>query len=309
MADYVFHVLHNARPEYEMDILMILRNGSESTHEEVFSDGESLGLLIGTRVNTERMLKDILQSLRDLDLMERRKIKLTESGQTLAQIAYSNPGLFPEIFHYLCYSAWNAERETQKCFSWSYRILCKYLWGQSNAILSNDSLASFISAEASQRFQIKSVSFSSNSVNGIIIWLEALTPPVIHCRNGQSNNKTFSRRTFCPPELFVLGVDFFYQSRDIDYGVNLHSHVDHKAIWEYDSRLNAPDGVPNAYHKHDCLAVLVYGGNYDVALEELNKWIMHLEFQGKIYVEEYPTGATGLQIVFSGLTGYAVRIR
>ena len=220
MADYVFHVLHNARPEYELDILAILQDNRESTYQDILNEGRSMGLLVGYQVNTERMLKDILQPLRDLDLMEHRRIRLTESGHTLARIVYDNPDLFPEIFHFLYYSAWHVGQEAQRCFSWSYRTLCNHLWGQSAIHLDKRVLASFISSEASQRFQISSVSVSTNTVNGITVWLEALSPPVIHYGDGQAE-LMFSRRPFCPPELLVLGVDFVYQNHDVDYGVNL----------------------------------------------------------------------------------------
>jgi hypothetical protein len=220
MADYVFHVLHNARPEYEMDILAILQDGSESTYEGILSEGRSIGLLVGFQIRTERMLRDILQPLRDLDLVERRQIRLTDAGQTLAQISCTNPDLFPEIFHYLYYSAWKSDQKTQKCFSWSYRNICNHLWGQGSLALDKKGLASSLSSEASQRFEIRDVSVSTKTINGILIWLEALSPPVVEYEDGQSEGM-FSRRSFCSPELFVLGVDFAYRIEGADYGTNL----------------------------------------------------------------------------------------
>ena len=49
-----------------------------------------------------------------------------------------------------------------------------------------------------------------------MFWLSELTPPVL-----SEDKMHFYRRAFCPPELFVLAVDFVYQTREIDYGVNL----------------------------------------------------------------------------------------
>ena len=219
MADYVFHVLHNARPEYEMDILTILQDSQEPTYENILSEGNSLGLTIGSQVRTERMLKDILQPLRDLGLVERRQIKLTGSGHTLARIVHDIPNLFPDIFHYLYYSTWEPRQKAQKCFSWSYRTLCNHLWEQGTTVLNKKNLASFISTKASQLFQIRNVSFSQSSVQGVTVWLESLFPSVIH--SGDTSEEVFSRRPFCPPELFILGIDFVYQTQEIDYGVNL----------------------------------------------------------------------------------------
>jgi len=80
-------------------------------------------------------------------------------------------------------------------------------------------------------------------------------------------------------------------------------------IWPDDERLCPPhELVPNAYHKHDCMAVLTPSEDYDTALVELNEWIKYLESKGKVSVHSYPTGATGLQAVISGFIGYAVRI-
>lgn len=219
MTDYVFHVLHNARPKYSLDIFMLLYDGQESTYEALLQDGQELGLSIGYQVKTERLLRDILQPLRDLGLMERRQILLTDQGKVVSQIANKNTDLFPEMMHYLYYTSWQASRPEEDCFSWSYRTLCKYLWHQGSCVIDDNLFASIIVAEASQQFQIQTVSFSERSINGITVWLEALAPAVIHANDEKGSR--FSRRAFCSPELFVLAIDFVYRQDDIDYGVNL----------------------------------------------------------------------------------------
>ena len=75
-----------------------------------------------------------------------------------------------------------------------------------------------------------------------------------------------------------------------------------------DERLYAPEGV-NAYHKHNCLAVLVEDDNYDQALQELSDWVDNLTSQGEVEVVCYRTGASGLQAMVSGSTGYALKIK
>jgi hypothetical protein len=198
---HVFHVLHNARPKYELDILMLLEDGQEYTYETLLQNGRELGLTIGYQVKSESPLKSALQLLRDFGLVERRQVLLTDRGNVVAQIASKNPDLFPELVHYLYYTTWQASNPDENCFSWSYRTLCKYLWQQGSCVVDNSLFASTIVAEASQQFQIQTVSFSENSVNGIILWLEALSPPIIHTQDEKGSR--FSRRTFCPPELFV----------------------------------------------------------------------------------------------------------
>jgi hypothetical protein len=93
---------------------------------------------------------------------------------------------------------------------------------------------------------------------------------------------------------------------------NGNNYVDYNPICEpnydyvegfYDERLwdIAPE---NAYHKHDCLAVLGRGDN---AIRELSEWIDKLNELGAV-VEKYATGATGIQAMISGTHNYAVRI-
>lgn len=71
----------------------------------------------------------------------------------------------------------------------------------------------------------------------------------------------------------------------------------------YDERLYqiAP---PDAYHKHNCLAVLGRGEN---AIRQLSDWVDRLNELGAV-VEEYETGATGIQAMVSGITCPAVKI-
>jgi len=71
----------------------------------------------------------------------------------------------------------------------------------------------------------------------------------------------------------------------------------------YDERLW--DIVPeNAYHKHDCLAVLGRGEN---AIRQLYDWVLKLT-ELNATVEKYSTGATGIQALFSGTQVPAVKI-
>ena len=71
----------------------------------------------------------------------------------------------------------------------------------------------------------------------------------------------------------------------------------------YDERLY--DIVPeNAYHKHNCLAVL---GNEESSIIQLSEWIDKLKELGAV-VEKYKTGATGIQGLISGTENYAIKL-
>lgn len=60
----------------------------------------------------------------------------------------------------------------------------------------------------------------------------------------------------------------------------------------------------DAYHKHDCLAVL---GRGDDAIRQLSDWVDALNEMG-VVVERYETGATGIQAMLTGSFAYAVRV-
>jgi len=91
-------------------------------------------------------------------------------------------------------------------------------------------------------------------------------------------------------------------SNYIDYcPINMETYGDLPEL--YDERLLkiAPN---NAYHKHDCLAVL---GRDEEAIRQLSDWVDKLK-ELNVSIEEYSTGATGLQAMISGSKGYAVKV-
>ncbi len=57
-----------------------------------------------------------------------------------------------------------------------------------------------------QDYQEYGISFSQNSVTGIINWLEAMEPPCII--QTSSGSKTFARRAFCSSELVLLALEY-----------------------------------------------------------------------------------------------------
>lgn len=80
---------------------------------------------------------------------------------------------------------------------------------------------------------------------------------------------------------------------------------DYDQIPDLISDAYAPPGV-NAYHKHDCLAVL---GRGPEAIAQLATWIQALESRGTVEIVSYETGATGMQALLSGLTNKALVVR
>ena len=62
----------------------------------------------------------------------------------------------------------------------------------------------------------------------------------------------------------------------------------------------------DAYHKHDCLAVLGRGAD---AIKQLADWVRALETAGTVEIVDYKTGAAGIQAVISGVSGKAIVVR
>jgi hypothetical protein len=65
-----------------------------------------------------------------------------------------------------------------------------------------------------------------------------------------------------------------------------------------------PEGI-DAYHKHDCMAVL---GRDEEAIIGLAKWVLKLEKIGNVRIVEFQTGAKdSIELILrGGLIGYAV---
>ena len=79
-------------------------------------------------------------------------------------------------------------------------------------------------------------------------------------------------------------------------------------LGERDERICSPSGV-DSYHKGNYMAVLVSADDYNEGLLQLLKWVEHIESQGEVEVVEYPTGATGLQALISGMYAKAIKLK
>jgi len=87
---------------------------------------------------------------------------------------------------------------------------------------------------------------------------------------------------------------------------NPYSHGDSfEQIKEFACDAAEPPAGVNAYHKHNCLAVL---GRGDEAVIQLAKWVQSMEAAGDVKIVEYKTGATGIQAMFSGVFARTVMI-
>jgi len=98
-------------------------------------------------------------------------------------------------------------------------------------------------------------------------------------------------------------VGFTSGDKWIDF--NPHSSATYEPIKECQSEhVSPPDGV-DAYHKHDCLAVL---GRGEDAVIQLAQWVKHMEAAGEVSIKDFATGAVGVQALFSGVMGRCVMV-
>ena len=217
MARLMFHVRHNARPALIREVLQILDGCDSPTVDDILDIGRQRGYQVGTAMRSKQSLKENpIQTARDLGLIVDDVLSLTDLGQQMVGLLRYKPGVFNEVMHALHYTLWTPARSTEHCFSWSYRTTCDWLWESGSATIDRGQLVSKVAEMAMERFSTNRVSFSKDSVRGVLQWLAELELPVL-----DRTNKTFTRRTFCPPETFALAVDHLYRVEGADYQTNL----------------------------------------------------------------------------------------
>ena len=99
-------------------------------------------------------------------------------------------------------------------------------------------------------------------------------------------------------------VGFLHVDNYVDY--NPSNVTTHEPIAELECEHCCPPPGVNAYHKHDCLAVL---GRGETAIIGLAQWVRSMEEKGKVEIVRFCTGATGIQALLSGMTGRAVIVK
>jgi hypothetical protein len=226
MVKLIFHVRHNARPILVKEVLQILDGSGSLTLDEILDFGRQRGYQVGTAMQSKQSLKENpIQTSRDLGLIAAEVLSLTALGEQMVELLRYKPGIFNEVMHILYYTLWTPARNMDNCFSWSYRTTCDQLWESGSISIDRGQLVSHVSETAIERFSTNRVSFSKDSVRGVLQWLAELEPSVL---DGET--KAFTRRTFCPPETFVLAVDFLYRVEDAAYQTNLLLDPDKQEI-------------------------------------------------------------------------------
>jgi hypothetical protein len=211
-SDFVFHI-RNAHPGDMAALLATLEEcPGLATVAAVVDEAEKRGFAIRDRQRLEALI-----TARDLGLVDRSEYALSDNGRALGKLEIGKPELFPDIVHGLQYTLWDQHSQGSNCFSWSYRAFCEMLWNSGTQdITDRRDMASSVESRARTEFGSPEMAFSPKSIGGALLWLAELEPRVF-----VENDTRFTRRSFCAPELFVLGVDFVYRIQGIDHGTNL----------------------------------------------------------------------------------------
>lgn len=217
--NWMFHVRHSAKPIMIKEVLFILDGQEDIDIEQILSIGKERGYNIGTVAKSPQSVKENpIQAARDLGLVQSDRYNLTELGQQVLTFLQVKPKTVNEFLHFLNYSTWNPKKSELSCFSWSYLTACNMFWEYSPLLIDRRLTVSWLDEMARACFGINHTSLSKDSIQGILNWLWELDPPVLEKRKTEI---IFTRRVFCPPEIFTLAVDYVYQRNSIGYQTNM----------------------------------------------------------------------------------------
>lgn len=198
-----FHVRHDLQPNFTYELLMLLKSIPEGQTEE---DLQIAAQTQGYALRQRNSYGKLINSLEDLKVIEKthKTIKLTEQGRIVAEVSLFQRQLLPELIHFLYYTAFGSD-ETRR-FSWSYRTICDQLWMTAPCTVNRDRLVNIVVQNASDQLGETSISFSTQSVMGILYWVGSLYPLCLDI-----SGRVFSRRLYCPIETFFLALHNVYE--------------------------------------------------------------------------------------------------
>jgi hypothetical protein len=201
-----YHVRHDLQPNLTEELFVLLWDKSPCTVDALQKAAIERGYRLANR--SPDQLVASLGNLRIVGHREHGEIFLTDLGKLISRTAKFNPSLLPELIHFTYYTIYDESNPSSR-FSWAYRLVCDQLWNTRSSHINGHRLVTLVQEQAQQTFpdyEEYGISFSQNSVTGIIYWLEALNPPCV--TQNQSGNRAFARRTFCSSELLLLALEY-----------------------------------------------------------------------------------------------------
>ena len=175
---------------------------------------------------TDQARFEILQLLGEWGLADIKKRQLTPQGKEFYLLWEMKREVAIDVLHGLQYGLWTQQAPTQNLASWAYQRVCDYLWDYQELPKTQD-LITYIydSREALDEKQGNIVdAFSTKSVNSAYDWLLQLSPLVLQgvseTSSGRRNfrNAIFTRRSYCSPALFLMGLSWGAQEGGNEFG-------------------------------------------------------------------------------------------
>lgn len=203
-----FHVRHDLQPNFTYELLMLLQAIPEGqTEEDLHSAAQVQGYALRQRTSYGKLIN----SLEELGVLEKahKLLRLTDQGRIISEISLFQRQLLGELIHFLYYTVFESNDNLR--FSWSYRTVCDHLWMTSPCTVNRDRLVNIVVQNAVDEFGETSISFSTQSVMGILYWVGSLYPACLDI-----SGRVFSRRLYCPLEIFMLALYHVYQRFNVD---------------------------------------------------------------------------------------------
>lgn len=198
-----FHVRHDLQPVFTCELLMLLNASHDGQTEEMLqASAQSQGYMLRQRKDYGKLFN----SLEELGVIakQQKTVTLTPKGRIIAEVSLFQRQLLPEFIHFLYYTLFEANKNAR--FSWSYRTVCNHIWMTAPATLNRDRLVNIVVQNATSEFDETSISFSTQSVMGILYWIESLHPACM-----DASGRLFNRRLYCPIEIFTLALQHVFQ--------------------------------------------------------------------------------------------------
>jgi len=193
-----------------------------SSNEELLSAASDLGHNLGTYEKTTAGA--VLGRLGVVNPDD--QFEFTELGDSLVDVMYRDKKVFNNLLHFLYYTAYERYPEEYIFSSYTYRAFTNYLYNNAPFETVQGHKGTIVSEVATQAesdnlelsYTQSGVSVSTKSFNNYFQYLDSLSPSINSNREGSSG---FELRSFCPPELFVIVVDYLYQQNNSEYNTLL----------------------------------------------------------------------------------------
>lgn len=194
-----FHVPPDAGPEAVRAIFHVLQSAADAPLTPAILK-QQVADMLGRRPRGEA-----LALARDLELVTETAgaVALSPRGAAVSAAVEA-----ADLVHALCYFAWSAAEPARLSRLWTYRTTVDLLWEQAPVTIDaalkkrlvEDLLAAAEEAYGTvDGFQAARASLGPKSVDGVLRWLEQLTPSVFRDRQ-------LHRRQRCAPSLMALAL-------------------------------------------------------------------------------------------------------